>query len=102
MSAAWITIAVLAVTSALTRASGPLIMGGRQLHPRLEGVVDLLAPALLTALILVETVGGDGAIEVDQSLAGVAAAGGVLLWRRDALLPAILVAAVVTALLRAI
>jgi branched-subunit amino acid transport protein len=75
-------------------------MGGRELSPRLAGVVDLLAPALLTALIVVETLGGDERIEVDASLAGVAAAGGVLMWRRDALLPAIVTAAAVTAGLR--
>ncbi len=102
MSAAALTIAVLAVTSALTRASGVLIMHGRRLPPRLEGVVDLLAPALLTALIMVETVGGDNSIEVTASIAGVAAAGGILWRKRDALLPAILIAAAVTALLRAL
>ena len=102
MSAAWITVLALAVTSALTRASGPLIMGGRDLHPRLAGVVDLLAPALLTALIAVETFSEGKGIQVDESIAGVAAAGGILLWRKDSLLPAIVAAAAVTAGLRAL
>lgn len=100
MSAAWLTIAALAVTTALIRASGPLIMGARRMHPRLGGVVDLLAPALLSALILVQTLGAEGTIEIEESLAGVAAAGLVLWHRRDALPAAIIVAAVVTAGLR--
>lgn len=102
MSDAWIVILALAVTSAAIRASGPVVMGGRELSPRLAGVVDLLAPALLTALIVVETFGGDGEIEVSASLAGVAAAAVILTWRSSALLPAIILAAVVTAGLRAI
>jgi branched-subunit amino acid transport protein len=102
MSDAWIVILALAVTTAMVRASGPVLMGERDLHPRLAGVVDLLAPALLTALIVVEVFGSEDHIEVDASLAGVAAAGGVLVWKRDALLPAIFVAALVTAGLRAV
>lgn len=102
MSEAWIVIIGLAVTSAAIRASGPVLMGGRELPPRLAGVVDLLAPALLSALIVVETVGLEGEIEVSASLVGVAAAGLILIRRPSALLPAILVAAALTAALRAI
>lgn len=102
MTAVWITVAALAATSALTRASGPLIMAGRKLHPRVVGVVDLLAPALLTALIVTQTLDGGGAVDVDAALGGVAAAGGLLASRRDALLPAIVLAAVVTAAIRAL
>ncbi len=101
MSDAWIVIIGLAVTSAAIRASGPVLMGGRQLPGRLAGVVDLLAPALLSALIVVETVGLEGEIEVSASLAGVVAAGLILIRRPSALLPAILVAACLTAALRA-
>jgi branched-subunit amino acid transport protein len=102
VSDTWITIAVLAVTGAMIRASGPLLMGGRRLPERLTGVVDLLAPALLAALIVVGTLSEGRAIGLSASIAGVAAAGIVLLRRREALLTAILVAAAVTALLRAL
>lgn len=98
----WLTIAALAVLTALIRASGPVALGGRELAPRLAGVIALLAPALLAALIVVETVGGDGAIEIDARIAGVAAAGGLLLVRGKAMLTAIVVAATITALLRAL
>ena len=102
MSEAWIVIIGLAVTSATIRASGPVLMGGRELPGRFAGVIDLLAPALLSALIVVETVGLEGEIEVSASLAGVAAAGLILIRRPSALLPAILVAAALTAALRAL
>lgn len=102
MTDPWITIAALAVTSVAIRASGPLIVGGRPLPDRFTGVIDLLGPAVLTALIVVELFGGDEEIVVSAALAGVAAAGGVLLWRRSALLTAIVVAAAASALVRAI
>ena len=102
MSDPSITIIALAVTTFMIRASGPLLVGGRTLPPRFVGVIDLLAPALLTALILVELFGGDRELEPSAAIAGVAAAGGVLLWRRSALITAIAVAAAVTALLRAL
>lgn len=102
MSDAWITIAALVVTTAAIRASGPLLMGGRELPARFIGVIDLLGPALLTALIVVELFGGDREIEVNASLLGVTAAGIFLLRRRSDLLGAIVIAAAVTALARAL
>ncbi len=102
MTDVWLTVAPLAITAAATRASGPLAVGGRDLGPRAGAVIGRLAPALLAALIVVQTVGGDDGLEVDARLAGVAAAGAVLVWRRTAMLAAIAVAAVVTAGLRAL
>lgn len=99
---AWVTVAVLAITSAAIRGAGPVALGGRRLSPRVTGLIDMVAPALLTALIVVETVGGENAIEIDPRLAGVVAAAGVLWFRRSAALAAIVVAAGLTALLRGI
>ena len=102
MADVWITIAALAVTTAIIRASGPLAIGSREIPERFNGVIDLLGPALLTALIVTQTLGGDRSIEVNASIAGVAAAGVVLLRRRSAVLSAIVIAALVTALVRAL
>lgn len=102
MSAVWITITVLTVTTFLIRAAGPLTLGGRALPERAIGVVDLLAPALLTAIIVTVTLAEGAKIQVDESLAGVAAAAVILVRNPQALLPAITVAAVVTAGLRAL
>jgi branched-subunit amino acid transport protein len=103
MTEVWITIAALAAATAAIRASGPVLLGGRELPPRLLGVIARLAPALLAALVVVQTVGAPagGALELDARIAGVAAAAGVLLAGASAL-PAVAVAAIVTAALRAL
>ena len=85
MSDVWLTIALLLATTVFVRGAGPVAMGDRELGRRTSGVVELLAPALLAALIVVETVGGsDGGIAPDARIAGVAAAGGLSLgiWPR--------------------
>jgi uncharacterized membrane protein len=102
MTEVWVTIAVLAVATAAIRAAGPVLLGGRDLHPRLFGVVALLAPALLAALVVTETLAQpDGGLEVDERAAGVAAAGGAVALRMS-IVPVIAIAAAVTALTRAV
>jgi uncharacterized membrane protein len=101
VSDVWLAVVVIGVATIAFKAFGPLVMGGRELPGRLDSVVALLAPAVLAALVVVQTVGGDRALVVDERLAGVAAAAVVLRLRRS-ILPAILVAALVTALLRAL
>ena len=61
----WVTIAVLAVATAAIRAAGPVLLGGRDLPAPLQGVIALIAPALLAALVVVETLGAaeGGALE---------------------------------------
>lgn len=101
MSAAWQTVIALAVATAVIRASGPVLLGGRELGERMRAIVALLAPALLAALVVTETLGdGDGGIAVDERLPAVAAAGALLAWRPKGLLPAIALAGAVAALLR--
>lgn len=104
MTAAWITIAALAVSTALLRAAGPVLLGGRELPGPLRQVVALIAPALLAALVVVQTFGtaGGSGIVADERIGGVAAAAAVITYRRDQLLLAGLIAAAVTAGLRAL
>jgi branched-subunit amino acid transport protein len=103
MTEVWVTIAVLAVVTAAIRASGPLLLGGRELPDRLRGVVGLIAPALLSALVVVETLAAPegGALELDARIAGVAAAGAALAAGASTL-PVVALAALVTAAIRAI
>jgi uncharacterized membrane protein len=102
MSDVWVTIAVLALATAAIRAAGPVLVGGRDLHPRLFAVIALLAPALLAALVVTETFGRpDGVLEVDERAAGVAAAGAAIAFRAP-ILVVIAIAAAVTALARAL
>jgi branched-subunit amino acid transport protein len=98
----WITVAGLTAATAAIKAFGPLVFGGRQLPPLLARVIPLLAPALLAALVVSETTGGHGrTIAIDARLVGLAGAG-VALWRGAPLIVVVLVAAAVTALLRAV
>ena len=99
MTEVWLTIGLVALASFTLKAAGPLILGDRQLGPRATRVVALLAPALLTALVLVDTVTAGQRLVVDARLAGVAAAGVAMLLRAP-LLVALGVAVATTALVR--
>jgi len=103
MTEAWITIAALTLASAAIRASGPVLLGGRDLPDRFRAVIALIAPAVLAALVVVETFGAPegGSLEIDSRLAGITAAAGALALGAT-MLPVVAVAATVTALLRAI
>jgi uncharacterized membrane protein len=102
MSAAWVTIGVLAVATAAIRAAGPVVLGGRELHPRVMDVIALVAAALLAALVVVETFGGpDETLVLDARVVGVAAAGVVLAFRGE-MLWAVGAAAMGAALTRAL
>jgi branched-subunit amino acid transport protein len=101
MTDAWVTIGVLAVGTAAIRASGPVLLGGRDLPARLQGVIALLAPALLAALVAVETLGASegGAYELDARAVGVGAAAAAL-GVGASTLPVVALAALATALAR--
>ena len=55
MTEVWITIAVLAVATAVIKASGPVVFGGRSLPDPALRVISLLAAALLAALVVTQT-----------------------------------------------
>ena len=103
MSDAWITVAALTLGTAAIRASGPVLLGGRDLPRRFQSVVALFAPALLAALVVVQTVGAPegGAYEFDARIFGVTAAAVALAGGAGTLAVGVL-AAVVTALVRLI
>jgi hypothetical protein len=65
VSAVWLTIILVAVASATIKAAGPLLLGDRQLGPRATAVIALLGPALLTALVLVDTITAGQRLVVD-------------------------------------
>ena len=102
MTTAWVCIALLTVGTVIIKASGPVLLGGRDLPAPLEGVVALLAPALLAALVVVDTFAGeDQSISIDERLAGLVAAGGAIAARLP-LYAVIFIAPAVTAGLRAL
>jgi branched-subunit amino acid transport protein len=103
MSDVWTTIIVLAVLTAAIKASGPVLLGTRELPPLVQRMIVLLAPALLAALVAIGTfTDADGDLELDARAAGLAAAGVVLAVRRNAMLAAAVIAAAMAATVRAI
>ena len=76
-----------------------MLLAGRELPPLLAGAVTLLAPAVLAALVVTQTVGGHRQVVADARLAGVAAAA-IALAVRAPLLAVVVVAAVGAALVR--
>lgn len=101
MSDVWAMIALLALATAIIRASGPVALGGRDFPVPVRGVIALVAPALLAALVVAETLGAPegGAFELDARIAGVAAAAGALAAGLSTL-PVVAIAAIVTAAVR--
>ena len=95
----WWTIAGCTVVTALIKGIGPLTLGGRAMPARVTGVITLMAPALLAALVLTSTLASDEHWHVGANTVGVAAAG-VVLWRRGPVVLAVVVAVAVTAGLR--
>jgi branched-subunit amino acid transport protein len=96
----WIVVVVVAACTLFFKAAGPVFLGRRQLPPRVEPIVNLIAPVMLTALVVWQTVGGDEEVVIDARVPGVAAAA-VAIWRGAGVVPAMAIAAVVTASLRA-
>ena len=100
MTAAWATIIALTVGTAAIKALGPALFGSRHLPPAVIRVIGYFAPALLAALIVVETFGTGGrSLTVDARAVGLAAAGAVLI-ASDSLVGAVVASAAATALVR--
>jgi hypothetical protein len=97
----WVTIGVLAVANFVIKAAGPVLLGARELPQLLVDVIALLAPALLTALIVVGTFGADSSLRIDAQAAGVTVSGVGFLVRLP-LLVAIAAGVLTAALLRAL
>jgi branched chain amino acid efflux pump len=101
VTAVWAIVALVGAGTVALKAVGPVLLGGRTLPPRLAAPIELLAPAVLAALVVTQLVGGDREVVLDERLAGIAAAAVALLLRAP-LLAVVVAAAVVTALVRAL
>ena len=99
MSGLWVAIVAVTLANAAIKAAGPILIGGRELPPRANAVIALLAPALLAALVVTETFGDDGHLVLDERVLGVGVAAAALALRAPVLL-AVALAALVTALAR--
>lgn len=105
MSPTWIVVLVVGAATIAIKALGPVLMGGRPLPDRVGRVVALLAPALLSALVALNTFGtgssGAGRLTLDARVLGVAAAA-VAIRLHAPVLVVVVVSATVTAAARAI
>jgi branched chain amino acid efflux pump len=101
MSRVWIAVVVVGTATVALKAAGPVLLSGRELPARVRMLVGLLAPALLAALVVTNTLASGRHVVVDARLAGVAAAA-VSLRLRAPILVAVALAAGVTAAIRAL
>jgi uncharacterized membrane protein len=99
VTAVWVTIGTLALATAALKLAGPLALGGRPLSPKALNVVELLASALLAALVVVETFGNGRSLTIDARVLGVAFAA-IALTRRAPMIVVVVGAAAVTAIAR--
>lgn len=97
----WIVIALCAAATAVIKGVGPIALGGRELPSWFSSVITLMAPALLAALVAVAALSDHEEWAIGADTAGVAA-GGLVLWRGAGVVTGGVVAATVTALLRAL
>jgi uncharacterized membrane protein len=101
LSHVWLAVVLVGAATVALKAAGPVMLGGRELPARVRVLVGLLAPALLAALVVTNTLASGRHVVVDARLAGVAAAA-VALRLRAPILVAVAIAAAVTAAIRAL
>jgi hypothetical protein len=95
----WALIAVLALGTVVLKTLGPLLAGGRQPPAPLTRVIALVAPALISALIVVGTFTQGRELVIDARAAGLGV-GAIALWFRVPPVLALLLAAIACALIR--
>ena len=95
----WLLIVVLATGTVLMKTIGPVLAGGRQPPPALNRVIALIAPALISALIVAGTFTQGQHLVIDARAVGLVV-GAILLWFRAPAVVALGLAAISCALLR--
>jgi len=66
----WLVVTVVGVVTGCCKAAGPVLLGGRTLGGTASRVVALIAPVMLAALVVTQTVGGDRALVLDARRRG--------------------------------
>ena len=94
-------VAVVGIATVAIKAVGPVALSGRRLPRSLLSMVELLAPALLAALVATQVFAADHSLVIDARAAGITAAA-VALTVRAPVLVAVVAAAATTALVRAL
>ena len=97
----WTFIFVLAATAYGFKVLGLVLVGHRTMPPVLDRCLALIPPALLGALVVVNTLADGQHLQLDARAVGVGTAV-VAAWRRAPLIAVIVIGSVVTALVRAV
>ncbi|MFM7755669.1 MAG: AzlD domain-containing protein [Actinomycetota bacterium] len=97
----WVLIIALAIGAYAFKFTGLVILGGRTLPAPFERCLALIPAAVISALIVKDTVTQGRDIVLDARAAGIAVAV-FLAWRRAPLIAVIVAGAAVTALVRQI
>jgi branched-subunit amino acid transport protein len=101
VSTVWLVVLVVGAATVALKATGPVLLGARELQEPVARVVALLAPVMLAALVVTQTVGGDNELVLDARLAGVGA-GAVAIAARAPVPVVVVAAAAATAVARAL
>lgn len=101
MSGTWVVVVAVGLATMAIKAAGPVLLGGRPLPGLLTSITSLAGPALLGALVAINTFGAGQSLTLDARVVGMAAAA-IALWRRVPLLLVVAIAAAATALTRAL
>lgn len=101
MSDPWLAVLFVGAAAMVFKAAGPVAVGGRELPEKADRLVGALAPALLAAFVATGTFASGRSLVFDERALGLAAAA-VCTWLRTPLLVAVVAAAAVTALARAV
>jgi uncharacterized membrane protein len=100
MTTTWIVITALCVGTIATKAFGPAVLGDRVPPERAISVIALVAPAILTSLVVYETFSDSHAgLEVDARVIGLGVGGAAALARLP-MIAVVALAAAATALTR--
>lgn len=97
----WLLIVLVAALTAAIKAAGPIALGGRELPRWFASIVTAMPAAVLAALVVTAALANGDELSIGPDTAGVAAAG-VVAWRGGSVITCVVVAAAVTAGLRAV
>ena len=97
MSAVWLLVVLVGAATVIFKSAGPVFLGGRDLPFRVRGIVAMLAPALLAALVVTQAVAGDRRLVFDARLVGLAGAAVAIRLHAPILLVVVLAAALTAA-----
>ena len=99
MSPVWAAVLGVGAATVVLKATGPVLLGKRELPSWLAAPVSLLAPAVLAAFVVTQAVGGHREIVADARLVGLGA-GAIAVALRAPILAVVIVAAAAAALTR--